>query len=394
MQTPSAIRDKKIVLHKGVFKPIATVPQAVFVITGMTIGAGVLGIPYVVSRVGLAIGISYIFLLGLVTLGLNLMIGEIAVRTRNEFQLPGLAGKYLGNWARYLLSVLFIFGTYGSMLAYIIGEGQSLSAIFGGNPMWWAVFFWSIGSVIVWRGLRAVKLFENIIGSVVIIIIAALSFYLLPHLQIPNLYYTNTAEFFLPLGVILFALSNATGVVEAHALLPGSQRHFRKALIIGTLIPVALYILFALAVAGSQGLGTTEIATVGLGGSFGPFIAFVANLCAILAMGTVYVGGGIVLKQTLIWDDKINKFLAEVLVIFLPLALYLAGIRDFVGLLGIIGGLFFGLQSLIMVAACWRARSSGDLNVSRYNLRHFWLLAVPVFIVFLLVILSSVWKFF
>ena len=43
------IEDKQLVLHKGIYKPIATVPEAIFMITGMTIGAGVLGIPYVVT---------------------------------------------------------------------------------------------------------------------------------------------------------------------------------------------------------------------------------------------------------------------------------------------------------------------------------------------------------
>ncbi|MFA5061859.1 MAG: aromatic amino acid transport family protein [Patescibacteria group bacterium] len=394
MITPSTITDKKIVLHQGVYKPIATVSEAVFMITGMTIGAGVLGMPYVISKVGLLIGILYIIVIGLVMLGLNLMIGEVALKTDEQLQLPGLSGRYLGNWAKYLSSFLFIFGAYGSLLVFIVGEGESLSALFGGNPIWWGVFFWSLGSFFIWRGLRMIKIFEKIIGSIVIFILAALSIFLLTKVQVTNLFYINTANIFLPLGVIMFALSNSAAVVEAHALLPGSQRHFRKALIIGTLIPIVLYILFAVAVVGVSGLNTTEVATIGLGEIFGNAVLVAGNLLAILAMGTGFVGIGIVLKQTFIWDNKLNKVLAEFLVIFLPLAAYLAGIRNFVGILGIMGGLGFSSYSIILVLACWRAHKVGGLDTSRYNLRHFWLLTVPLFLIFTLVFVYSLLALF
>jgi len=363
-------------------------------ITGMTIGAGVLGMPYVISKVGLLIGILYIIVIGLVMLGLNLMIGEVALKTDEQLQLPGLSGRYLGNWAKYLSSFLFIFGAYGSLLVFIVGEGESLSALFGGNPIWWGVFFWSLGSFFIWRGLRMIKIFEKIIGSIVIFILAALSIFLLTKVQVTNLFYINTANIFLPLGVIMFALSNSAAVVEAHALLPGSQRHFRKALIIGTLIPIVLYILFAVAVVGVSGLNTTEVATIGLGEIFGNAVLVAGNLLAILAMGTGFVGIGIVLKQTFIWDNKLNKVLAEFLVIFLPLAAYLAGIRNFVGILGIMGGLGFSSYSIILVLACWRAHKVGGLDTSRYNLRHFWLLTVPLFLIFTLVFVYSLLALF
>ena len=159
---PTQLQEKKIILHQGVYKPSASVADAVFMITGMTIGAGVLGIPYVVAQVGLKIGIAYILVLGLVMLALNLMLGEIAVRTNESLQIPGLVGKYLGKWAKLFLNIIIIFASYGALLAYIIGEGQSLSALFGGSPVVWSVVFWSIASAVVWRGLQTIKIAEKI----------------------------------------------------------------------------------------------------------------------------------------------------------------------------------------------------------------------------------------
>ncbi len=376
------MQDKQIILHQGVYKPTATVTEAVFMITGMTIGAGVLGIPYVVAQVGLTTGLLYIFGLGIVMLFLNLMIGEIAVRTKENLQLPGFAGKYLGTWAKALLTFTITLSSIGALLAYIVGEGYALSALVGGDPAMWSVIFWTLGSIVIWRGLQTAKKIQKIFSFLVISIVAGLSFYFISHTEPSNWSYFNSAQIFLPYGVILFALHGAPAIAEAHALLPNSQRHFRKALIIGTLIPIVLYMLFAAAVVGVMGLDTTEVATIGLGEKFGPTVLVFANLFAVFAMGTCFSGLGIALKQILTWDFKVNNFFATLLVIVAPISLFVVGIRSFVGILDVAGGLFIGIEAVLMVAIYWRAKKTGDLDASRYKLDWAWLMMIPVLLVF------------
>lgn len=386
--------DKPVVLHRGVYKKVATVGEATFMITGMTIGAGILGIPYVVAQVGLGAGLAYILVLGLTMLYLNLVIGEIAVRTKEELQLPGFAGKYLGRWAKGLMSVIIILSGYGALLAYVVGEGQILTALLGGNAIFWSVVFWSVGSVLVWRGLHTVKTVEKILSLAVMVIIVGLSLYLLPQIKTANLFYQNWASLFLPYGVILFALHATPAVVEAHALLPGSQRHFRRAVILGTLIPVALYLLFALAVVGVSGLGTTAVATIGLGEKFGSGILFCANLFALFSMGTGFFGFGVALKQTFMWDYKLSQWAAEFLVISVPLVLFLWGLRNFIEILDIVGGLFIGIEAILMILIFLRARRYGDLSAARYRFRLFWIFLVPVLVIFSCASVYSVIKIF
>lgn len=389
---PTQREDQKIILHQGVYKPTASVADAIFMITGMTIGAGILGIPYVVAQVGLQIGLAYILVLGAIMLALNLILGEIAIRANEPLQIAGLAGKYLGNWARYFLNILIIFGSGGALLAYIIGEGHALSALFGGNPAVWSVVFWSLASIIVWRGLQTVKSVEKIFSFLVIAIISGLSFYLFKDFQAENFFYADISKIFLPYGVILFALNGTPAIIEAHALLPRSQKHFRKALIIGTLIPIAVYALFALAVVGASGLSVAEVATVGLGAKFGQGIFILGNIFAVLAMSTGFVGSGIALKQTLVWDNKMNKILAEFLVISVPIFLFLAGIRQFIAVLGVVGGVVIGAEAIILIFTAWQARRKNEVDASRYGLHHFWLLAIPVFLFFIVVTVANLVK--
>lgn len=351
-------------------------------ITGMMIGAGVLGLPYAISKVGLAIGLSLIFIWGLVILLLNLMIGEVAVRTKESLQLPGFAGKYVGKWAKHLMSIIIIFSGFGVLLAYVIGEGEVLAELFGGQKEWWSVLFWSLGSFFIWRGLNTIKTMDKLLSFFVILLIGGLSIFLLPKIHTTHLSASNWSDFFLPFGVILFALHATPAIVEAHALLPGSQRRFRKAIIFGTLIPVVLYILFSLGVVGVMGQNVSEVATVSLGRTFGAGILVFSNLFAAMAMATCFMGLGLALKQTLSWDLKINRHIAEIIIIAIPITLYLIGLRSFVSVVEIVGGVFIGLEALLIVLICYKARKKGALDASRFGTMNFWLAAVPVVIFF------------
>ena len=388
--TVKMLEEQKIILHQGTYKKTATTAEAVFMITGMTIGAGILGLPYAIAQVGLAVGLLYILVLGIIMLSLQLMIGEVIVRTGENLQLPGLAGKYLGKWAKFLLSLTLVSSSYGALLAYIVGEGESLSAMFGGNPLAWSVIFWSVGSFLIWGGLQRIRKAEKIVSSFVIVLIVCLALFLLPHADASAIWQVKTTNLFLPFGVILFALHGTPAIAEAHALLPGSERRFKKALLLGTLIPILVYMLFAGAVVAVSGLATTEVATIGLGEKFGSSMLFFANLFAVLAMSTAFMGLGTALKETLVWDYKVPKFAAKLLVISLPLALFLVGARNFIVILEVVGGLFIATEGVIMTLVYGRARARGDVKPRFFASHHALAIALPGLLFFSMLLITAI----
>ena len=107
-----------------------------------------------------------------------------------------------------------------------------------------------------------------------------------------------------------------------------------------------------------------------------------SNLFAALAMGTAFMGLGMALKQTLIWDHKLPKWVADYFVIAIPLLLFLIGFRSFITVLNAVGGVFIGIEAIFMVLIFWQARKKGEVDAHRYGSRHFWLLVLPVFAVF------------
>jgi hypothetical protein len=144
-----------------------------------------------------------------------------------------------------------------------------------------------------------------------------------------------------------------------------------------------IYVLFVVAVVGSSGLGTHEVVTTGLGMLFGKHILIVGNIIALCAMGTGFVGLGIALKQIFVWDNKVNPKIAYLLVVGVPLLLFLSGIRSFISILNIVGGLFVGIQALMMMLVYWCAKKSHVLTPSPYRVHHVWLGMIFLAIVFI-----------
>jgi amino acid permease len=127
--------------------------MATATLIGTIVGAGVLAIPYVVAQSGFLIGFIDIVIVSLAFLFLHLFMGEIVLRTKKQFQLTGYMDKYLGRWGKRLMAFSMIFGIYGALIAYIIGEGETLRSIIGvGSPLLYSVLFFIVMSFIITGG--------------------------------------------------------------------------------------------------------------------------------------------------------------------------------------------------------------------------------------------------
>jgi tyrosine-specific transport protein len=212
--------------------------EAIATLVGTIIGAGILGIPYVISKAGFWTGILDILILGFVVLLLYLYLGEIVLRTKGFHQLPGYAEKYLGKIGKKLMVFSAVFGNYGALIAYIIGVGAALAAIFGGQPLAYSIVFFCIVSLIVYLGLKAVSESELIMLPIVVSIILLVTVLSIKQLDISNFTSFNLSQILLPYGVILFAFLGAPAIPEMREELIKNEKLLKKAIIIGALIPI------------------------------------------------------------------------------------------------------------------------------------------------------------
>jgi tyrosine-specific transport protein len=333
---------------------------AIATLIGTIIGAGVLGIPYAIARAGFITGLINIVVLGIAVLLLYLFMGEVVLRTRGNHQLTGYAEMYLGKTGKKLMVFAMIFGIYGALLAYLIGEGEALGAIFGSsNFILFSMIFLVIVSAIIYKGLSAIENSELIMSTLVVLIIIIISVYAIPWIDIANLSAFHPSRIFFPFGIVLFALAGTIAIPEMKEELIHNRELLKKAIIIGALTPTVLYLIFSLVIVGSMGMGTTEIATTGLAQILGHKMFILGNLFAVLAMATSFLTLGLALKEMYHYDYHLSKNIAWLLTIIPPLALFFLLEKSFVGVIGITGGIAMGLEGTLVVLIYRKAKKIG-----------------------------------
>ncbi len=333
---------------------------AIATLVGTVIGAGVLGIPYAISKAGFMTGLVNLVVLGIAVVLLYLFLGEVVLRTRGNHQLAGYAEIYLGKTGKRLMVFAMIFGIYGALLAYLIGEGESLAAIFGSTDfLFFSLVFYAIASIVIYKGLNAIENSELVMSTLVVIIIALISAYALPKISMPNLTVFSMKSIFMPYGVILFALAGSIAIPEMKEELTHNKELLKKAIIIGALIPIFMYLFFTFVIVGSMGLETTQIATIGLAALLGQKMFILGNLFAVLAMATSFLTLGLALKEMYHYDYHINKKLSWVLTIIPPLILFFLLEKSFVGIIGLTGGIGMGLEGILVVLMYRKAKKIG-----------------------------------
>ena len=336
--------------------------EGIATLVGMTIGAGILGIPYIVSKAGFLTGLVSLIGIGLAILIINLLVGEVALRTEGNHQLPGYAGHYLGKWGKRLMTLSMIIGVYGALIAYTLGEGQSLSQILGLDPLFWSTLFFICGAIWLFFGIKTLAVSELFMNSIQLCIFIAIvaSLFIVGNFKFANLTTFNASQLLVPYGVILFAYLGAAAVPEVREVIRGHWHDLKKVVIIGTLIPIVVYTLFALVVIGVMGVSTTEIATIGIGQILGKLGIVFTNLFAVFIMTTSFIALGIALKEVYMYDYRLPKNLAWIFVCAVPVILILLGVHSFIKVIGITGAIAGGIDGILIVLMWWKAKQAGQ----------------------------------
>ena len=316
-------------MEKGYFGATAT-------LVGCTVGAGILGIPYVVAKAGFLTGLVTLAIIALITLMINLYTGEIVLRTKGNHQLPSLAEKYLGYKGKYLMTVFTGLAIYGSLIAYGIGGGLALKALLGGNEYIYSLIFFAILSIMLFFGLKVFEKSELLLASAIIIVVALLTIIAFPHLNFSNLTQFSLTKLYMPYGVMIFAYMGLVAIPEMKQELK-NKKLLKRAIILGAIISAIIYVIFTLITLGITGTNTTELATQGLGQALGFKMIVVVNLFALFAMTTSFLALGYGLKDIYNLDFKMHHTYAWLGVIIIPFLILLTKFVNFVSMLNITG---------------------------------------------------------
>lgn len=343
--------------------------KAIAMLVGTIIGAGVLGLPYVFYKAGFWTGLLVIVVIGAALLLLHLYLGEIALRTKGRHQLTGYAEKYLGPWGKRIMTFSMVFGITGALVAYILGEGATIHALLGfGNSTTYSIIFFVIMAFFIYKGLRLIgesELWLNMVMLGVIIVICIIATF---YMDFQNIKTFDIKNFFIPYGVIIFAAIGTPAIPEAKEILIKHRKMLKKAIIIGSLIPLVLYLVFSFIMVGVIGSNFDDfgpeqrIASVALGLIIGEKMNIFANLFAIISMATSFLALGLALKWVFQFDYKMKEFYAWSITCFIPFAIAMAGVTTFIKTLGLVGAVMGGIDGILIVLMHRNAKKYGEIK--------------------------------
>ena len=172
--------------------------------------------------------------------------------------------------------------------------------------------------------------------------------------------YILLADFFLPYGVVLFAFAGILAIPEVRELIKMDGRQYKKAIILGTLIPMAVYILFTVLVVGISGTGTSHEALAGLSGILSSGAIRIGAVFGILALATSYLVLGLNLKHTFEYDWKTKKVFAGAMVTVVPILLFIGGIEQFIEIISFSGAVFGAIFAVLIILIYKKTLTHGD----------------------------------
>jgi len=335
---------------------------AVVTLVGAIVGLGMFGIPYAASKAGFFVGIGYIIVLGFVTLILHLIYGEVVERTKGKHRLTGYAEKYLGIKWKKVVGLIIILSIYSALLAYIIVGGKFLALVFPGfaSPFIFSIIFWLVLSIAVWRGIRTVGGVELAMAGLLLLLVIILFAFGVGDISNENFYSFGLTDFFLPYGVVLFAFAGILAIPEIRELIKIDGRQYKKAIVLGTLIPMAVYILFTVLVVGISGMGTSQEALVGLSGVLSSGIIRLGAVFGILALATSYLVLGLNLKHTFEYDWQTKRVFAGAMITVVPILLFIGGIEQFIEIISFSGAVFGAIFAILIVLIYKKTLTHGD----------------------------------
>jgi len=355
---------------------------ATAVLVGTMVGVGIFGIPFAFSKAGFWVGFLFLIFIGFITLLLNLMYGEVILRTHEEHQITGYTEKYLGIWFKRAIFFSVALGLYSALLAYIVIAGDFLNNIFSSvfyvSPASYSLVFFFVLSTLILLGIRRISWVELLLVSLFMAVVFLILSVGLNKIDTANFAGVQREFWFLPYGILLFAFAGFSSIPIQRSILNGQEDSLKKSIFLAVVLTGTLYLLFAFTVLGISGSVTTPDAISGLYEFLGSKIIFLGSLFGILAVSTSFLMLGSAFLDMFHLDYNVPRKFAWLLVVVPPLILFLGGLRTFIDIISLAGSVAIGLEGIVLTFVYIKSKSKGN-RVPEYSLE------LPKFIYYLLI---------
>lgn len=349
-------------------------------------GAGIFGLPYVISKSGVLPAVFYFLLIGGAVMVLHLLFGEVCLRTNGKHRLIGYSEMYLGKVGKRLVVVSTLFGFLGVLLVYIILGGRflaiALAPFFSLSDTTASFLFWIVLSFFILQGIQLIARAEFFMNLLLLLFGILMFVFALPHVQSANFTLIERSNIFLPYGVILFSLLGWAAIPEIADLFKSKKdkRSLDNVIVWTFVIVIAFYLAFSFLVVGVSGQNTSPNALDGLVPFLGQNIVIAGALFGLVALASSFLILGNYLKNSLRYDLKLPYIVSASIAVFIPFLIYFIGVRDVISVMGILGAALGAIEGVIIILIFQKAKNKGK-RTPEYSLRFPKVLLVSVAII-------------
>ena len=331
------------------------------ILASLIVGAGMFSLPHIFVRAGIIYGFIALLFFTWVSISLNARYAKIIDQNGTNNRFAGYAKKYLGETG-YIFALIFsLGGIVFALTVYIALAASFFTLVF---PLFSGVIgalaFWVISTAIVFLGTKNASVTSLAVFAAMTAIIIFFGLFALARGGVDNittLTLFNYSNLFLPFGPLLFALSGRaalSSIREGYKEKEYSLQNFQKAIRLGVIIPAIIYVVFVVAVIALSPQGVTPDAVTGLTAL--PAWGLVAiGILGLLAILDSYVLLGMEFAGIISKDIGKSKAISYLLLAIIPIAIYFLGTSDFLILVGITGGIFLAIESIMVILMGKRA---------------------------------------
>lgn len=230
-----------------------------FIVAGTALGAGMLAMP--LATAGIGFWTTLLMLVGLwaVMSYTALLLVEVYQYNDTDTGLSSLAYKYLGRSGQWLTGLSMPFLMYSLVAAYLVGGGDIIQVFVATVlnleiPSYFGVLLFAlVGAIVVCIGTHSVDLVNRLLFTAKLLFLTVMLVLLLPHVQHVNILTMPTAQALLLSAIpIVFTSFGFHGSVPSIVnYMEGDTKKLRWVFVIGSAIPLMVYVLWQLATLGS-----------------------------------------------------------------------------------------------------------------------------------------------
>tara|TARA_R110000868_G_scaffold410505_4_gene698781 strand:+ start:10251 stop:11459 length:1209 start_codon:yes stop_codon:yes gene_type:complete len=353
----------------------------IFLVASIAIGAGMLALPITTGVAGFTSSAIVFVVAFVVMLYSVLLLLEANLYSASGSNVISMAKNYLGKYGQLVAWLMYLLLLYAVVAAYTSGGGSLFNAVLqdviGVNAPAWvgAGLFVLLFGFFVFFGTRSVDYLNRGLTLGLIVAYVALILFVTPHIHMHLLSSGHAHYIWAAIPVIVLSFTSHLIVPSLRVYYKSNIKHLLIVLIVGSVIPLVLYLVWELTVLGIvpvngkdglESIAGSQNSVTALTAALTHFtgvawLGRIANFFSFFALVTSFLGASLslshFLKDGFKQGDHTRSRIWNIVLTYVPPFIFaMAYPRGFIAALSY-GGVFiavlFGILPCLIV---WKAR--------------------------------------